>query len=128
MLKHSTLALQLAILLASGVAWAESPKVPTELQDIWCADRKRLSGLVEAKCFRFGPDYIVVEGDRADRMTITEERRNIYRVMYSFADVIYEVLVTKHRDYIDVRDRDGAHWGDAVRHNRGNPYAEFYDK
>lgn len=124
-MKYATLALLLAIVLASSVAWA-GDKVPAELQGIWCAERIRLSGLKEAKCFRFGPDYMTVEGDRADSVEITEERRNIYRVLYRFADAFWEILVTKHRDYIDVRNRDGAHWGDAVKHNRGNPWASEY--
>jgi hypothetical protein len=126
MIKYSTLALPLA-LLASGAAWADEPKVPKELQDIWCADRVRIGGLKEGNCYRFGPDYIVVEGSRANAVMVSKEKRNTFRIFYRFADVHYEFLIVKHKDYILAYDRDGAHWSEAVRYNRGNPYAEYYD-
>ena len=107
--------------------------VPEELQDIWCAQRLRIGGNIEAKCFRFGSDSLTVEGDQVDQFWVSTDRDDNYVVEYRFADVHYFKLITKHRNYVMVRNAvsgttpAGARWGKAVRYVRGNPYAEYYD-
>jgi hypothetical protein len=122
-MKYSTLALLLALALASSAAWAED-KVPKELQDIWCADRVRLSGLKERNCYRFGPNYIDVEGTRADSVFVFKDSRGALRISYNFADVHYLIdVIKRNKDYLILRDGSGV-----ARYNRGNPYAEYCDE
>jgi hypothetical protein len=122
----------IAIVLASVTtalwvmaAWADDPKVPTELQDIWCADRLRIDARPEGNCFRFGADHIVVGGTRADGVFVIAGPGHTFQVLYRFADVYYLLDIVKHDDYIVVSDNDA---GAPVRYNRGNPYADHYKK
>jgi hypothetical protein len=114
------------VVLAVISARADTPKVPKELQDIWCASRLRIGGVPEGNCFRFGPKWMTVEGEPVTVVSIKEGPRHTYHVTYQFRSKVLETLVVKHRNYIMARDRDRGHWRKPVRHNRGNPYAEFY--
>ena len=106
----------LAIVLACIVtclwvmaAWAD--EVPKELHGIWCADRPRLG---DPRCVRFGPDYIVVEGHRADSVTVEVGPQRSYHVVYNYADVFLQLVFDMHDDHLIERDNYGS-----VRYNRG---------
>jgi hypothetical protein len=118
--------LTIALLLGSSAAFAgQLAEVPKDMQDIWCGPRLRVGGVPEGNCIRLGPKSISVEGQACKLLRIKEGPRNVFEVTYLCEDLVFETLLIKRRDYLIGRERDGAHWGESVRYERGNPWQDM---
>jgi hypothetical protein len=120
------------VLLAVISARADTPKVPKELQDIWCAWRPRVGGVPEGRCLRFGPSSMTWEGYATTLLSLQQGPRHTYRVTFRFADGRkFGLRLVKRRNYLLAsRFPREPLYGEVepVRHNRGNPYAQFYSE